>query len=61
LHAGPTVQMIFARRSARRLLEAADGSTATSSHFGTDFPFFKFVPVRIYVGLIIVYGEHSDS
>jgi hypothetical protein len=42
-------------------LEAADGSTATSSHFGTDFPFFKFVPIRIYVGLVIVYGESCDS
>jgi len=43
---------------ARRIVALdGDGSTAAPAYFGKDFPFFKFVPIRICVGLIIVYGE----
>src|SRR5580692_4460884 len=62
LQAGPIVQLIFARRSARRSARrmsdaAGDASTGAPVTFRVVFPFFKFVPTRIYVGLIIVYGE----
>jgi hypothetical protein len=58
LHAGPTVQMIFARR----IVEAADDDpTARSASFCEDFPFLKFVPIGVRVGLIIVYGQSCDS
>src|SRR5579863_1931367 len=58
LHAGPIVQIIFARRSARRMSDAAGGaSTGVLVTFRVDFLFFKVVPTRIRVGLIIVYGE----
>jgi hypothetical protein len=53
LHAGPTVQMIFARRI------AVEGNEATSwlARFREGFSFSKFVPIRFCVGVIIVYAE----
>jgi hypothetical protein len=44
------------------MLEAAD-ETATGAPvtFRVDFPSVKFVPIRICVGLIIVYGELAFS
>src|SRR5579872_5128888 len=43
LQAGPTVQMILARR----MVEAeGDPSVATPARVGKDFPFFNFVPIR---------------
>jgi hypothetical protein len=43
---------------ARRMLDVdGDASTGAPVTFRVDFPFFKFVPIRICVGLIIVYGE----
>src|ERR1700719_2144419 len=43
LQAGPTVQMILARR----MVEVA-GDGSTSARFGEDFPFFKFVPIKVF-------------
>jgi hypothetical protein len=45
LQAGPTVQIILARR--REVV--GNGSTGESTHFGEGFPFFNLVPFKIFV------------
>src|SRR5579863_8956333 len=56
LQAGPTVQIILARRT----LEAgSNGSTGESARFGEGFPFFNFGPFKICLGPSIVYGEKA--
>jgi hypothetical protein len=53
LQAGPTVQMILARRIAA----AGDEVTSWLARFREGFSFSKFVPIRFCLGVIIVYGE----
>jgi hypothetical protein len=45
--------MIFARR----MVDVGDELTSWVARFREDFPFSKFVPIRICAALIIVYGE----
>jgi hypothetical protein len=56
LQAGPTVQIILARRG---LQAGCNGSAGESARFGEGFPFFNFGPFKICLGPSIVYGEKA--
>ena len=54
LQAGPTVQIILARRG---LQAGCNGSAGESARFGEGFPFFKLVPFKISVLVHLLYME----